>query len=110
MDSQPLGVTRGPHGEAATPTSALELTPANIARMRAARYTVALVWHETSDFTAAVTAGARAGFDRPRLKIVSANQAGFDEGMQKAKGETAVGRGASGMLALPGGPGSLPPP
>jgi ribose transport system substrate-binding protein len=109
MDSKPLGVTRGPHGEAATPTSALELTPADIARMRAARHTVALVWHESSDFTAAVTAGARAMFDRLGIKIVSESEADFDEAKQKANVETAMARQPSAMLALPVDPEILAP-
>jgi ribose transport system substrate-binding protein len=108
-DSKPLGVTRGPHGEAATPTSALELTPADIARMRAAHHTVALVWHESSDFTAAVTAGARAMFDRLGIKIVSESEADFDEAKQKADLETAMARRPSAMLALPVDPEILAP-
>src|SRR5262249_905092 len=108
-DSQPLGVTVGPHGESATPTSALTLTPAEIARMRAARYTVALVWHESSDFTTAVTAGARAVFDRLGMKIVSESDADFDEAKQKSDIETAMARRPSAMLALPVDPEILAP-
>ncbi len=109
MDSKPLDVTRGPHGETATPTSALELTPADIARMRAARHTVALVWHESSDFVRAVTAGARAMFDRLGIKIVSESQADFDEAKQRADVETAMARRPSAMLALPVDPEILAP-
>src|SRR6185503_18308140 len=89
-DSKPLGTTRGPHGEPATPTSALELTPADIARARAGRYTVALVWHESSDFVRAVTAGAHAMFDRLGVKVVSESEADFDPAKQKGDVETAL--------------------
>jgi ribose transport system substrate-binding protein len=108
-DSQPLGDTRGPHGEAATPTSALDLTPADIARMRAARHTVALVWHENSDFTRAVTAGARAMFGRLGIEVVSESEADFDAAKQKANVETALARRPSAMLALPVDPTILAP-
>ena len=100
-DSQPLGTTRGPHGEASTPTSALELTPADIARMRAGHYTVALVWHENSDFTRAVTAGARAMFDRLGIEIVSESEADFDAAKQRANVESAMARKPSAMVTLP---------
>jgi len=101
IDSKPLDSTRGPHGETATPTSALELAPADIARMRAAHYTVALVWHENSDFIRAVTAGARAMFDRLGVEIVSESEADFDAAKQKANVETALARRPSAMVALP---------
>jgi ribose transport system substrate-binding protein len=109
MDSQPLGATRGPHGETATPTSALDLTPADIARMRGARHTVALVWHESSDFTNAVTAGARAMFDRLGIEVVSESQADFDAAKQRSDIETAMARRPSAMLALPVDPTILAP-
>jgi ribose transport system substrate-binding protein len=108
-DSQPLGTTRGPHGEPATPTSALVLTPADIARMRAAHHTVALVWHENSDFTRAVTAGARAMFDRLGIEVVSESEADFDAAKQKSNIETALARRPSAMLALPVDPEILAP-
>ena len=57
--SRSLGTTRGPNGEQATPTSALQLTSGEVATVRAGRYTAALVWHQDSDFVTAVTAGAR---------------------------------------------------
>jgi ribose transport system substrate-binding protein len=109
VDSQPLGETHGPHGETATPTSALELTPADIARIRAAHYTVALVWHESSDFTNAVTAGARAMFDRLGIEVVSESEADFDAAKQRSDIETAMARRPSAMLALPVDPTILAP-
>jgi ribose transport system substrate-binding protein len=108
-DSQPLDATRGPHDETATPTSALGFTPAEIARMRAAHATVALAWHEGSDFVRAVTAGAHAMFDRLGIEVVSESEADFDAAKQRSNVETALARRPSAMLALPVDPEILAP-
>ena len=50
--------TVGPNGEAAIPSSALTLTDAEVAKLREGKYSAALVWHTSSDFISAVTAGA----------------------------------------------------
>ncbi|MDX6486397.1 MAG: ribose transport system substrate-binding protein, partial [Gaiellaceae bacterium] len=67
--SKTLGSTHGPAGEKASPTSALKLTAAEIAKVKKGNYTAALVWHQTSDFEAAVTAGARDTFKQLGIKI-----------------------------------------
>ena len=37
--------TVGPNGEAATPSSALTLTDAEVAKLKEGKYSAALVWH-----------------------------------------------------------------
>ena len=77
--SKTLGTTRGPNGEQATPTSALVLTPGEVAKVRAGHHTAALAWHENADFVTAVTDGVRDQFDRlwlegktaPRVMAIS---------------------------------------
>jgi ribose transport system substrate-binding protein len=99
--SRTLGTTHGPSGEQATPSSALELTPSEIARLRAARYTAAFVWHENADFTTAVTAGARDTFDELGIEVVAEASAGFDAAKQKADIESIQAKKPSVLLTLP---------
>ena len=53
------GETIGPGGEAATPSSALTLSDSEVAKIKEGKYTAALLWHTSSDFVNAVTAGAQ---------------------------------------------------
>ena len=99
--SRPLGASHGPNGERATPASALELTPAEIAKVRAGHYTAALVWHESSDFTTAVTAGARSELDKVGITVVAQTSANFDPAQQRSDIETVSARRPSVMLTLP---------
>jgi ribose transport system substrate-binding protein len=99
--AKPLGTTHGPAGERATPTSALRLSPAQIAKVRAGHYTAALVWHQNSDFVTAVTAGANAEFKKLGIKVVATTSANFDAGKQKSDIETVLAKKPTVMLTLP---------
>lgn len=99
--SAAVGRTQGPGGERPTPASALTLSAREIARVRAGRFDAALVWHEESDFTAAVTAGVRDVFRALGVRVVAETSAGFDPARQKADIETALARRPHTMLTLP---------
>jgi ribose transport system substrate-binding protein len=99
--SKTLGATRGPKGEKATPTSALKLSAAEVAKVKQGHYTAALVWHQTSDFEAAVTAGARDEFKQLGIRIVATTIANFDAGKQKSDIETVMAKKPTVMLTLP---------
>jgi ribose transport system substrate-binding protein len=99
--SKTLGQTRGPAGEKATPTSALKLSAAEIAKVRKGHYTAALVWHQTSDFEAAVTAGAQDTFRQLGIKVVATTIANFDAAKQKSDVETVMAKKPTVMLTLP---------
>jgi ribose transport system substrate-binding protein len=99
--SKTLGTTHGPNGEKATQSSALELTPREIAQVRAGHYTAAFVWHENSDFTTAVTAGARDALAQLGIKIVAQTSANFDAAKQKSDLETVEAKKPSVLLTLP---------
>src|SRR4051812_11767111 len=99
--SKTLGQTRGPAGEKATPTSALKLSAAEVAKVKQGGYTAALVWHQTSDFENAVTAGARDEFRKLGIKIVATTIANFDAGKQKSDVETVMAKKPTVMLTLP---------
>jgi ribose transport system substrate-binding protein len=99
--SKTVGQTVGPNGEKATPTSALQLTDAEIAKVKQGNYTAALVWHQASDFTTAVTNGAKAEFATLGIRIVATTNANFDPGKQKSDIETVLAKKPSVMLTLP---------
>lgn len=99
--SATLGTTHGPNGEKATPTSALELSPAEVAKVRAGNHTAALVWHEESDFTSAVNAGVRDQFRQLNITVVAETSANFDAAKQKSDIETVEVRKPSVLLTLP---------
>jgi ribose transport system substrate-binding protein len=102
IESSPtLGTTRGPFGERATPTGELELTSAEVAKVRSGHHTAALVWHNDSDFTTAVTAGVRDEFERLGVDVVAQTSANFDAAKQKADIETVQATQPSVLLTLP---------
>jgi ribose transport system substrate-binding protein len=102
--SRALGATRGPNGEHPTPPSALRLSSAEITKVRGGRYTAALVWHEDSDFTSAVDAGARDEFSVLGIKVVAETSANFDAAKQKSDVETVQAKRPSVLLTLPVNP------
>jgi len=95
------GRTHGPNGEKAVSASRLRLAPRDVARVRSGGHTAALVWHEESDFTEAVTAGVRDEFQRLGIRVVAETSANFDPATQKANIETVAARKPSVMLSLP---------
>jgi ribose transport system substrate-binding protein len=99
--SKTLGTTMGPNGEKPTPASALELTSVEVATVRSGHHTAALVWHQNSDFTTAVTAGTRDEFKRLGIKVIAQTSANFDAAKQKADIETVEAKKPSVMLTLP---------
>jgi ribose transport system substrate-binding protein len=99
--SKTLGTTHGPNGEKATPTSALELTSGEVETVRAGHHTAAFVWHEESDFTTAVTSGARDEFQRLGIRVIAQTSANFDAAKQKGDIETVQAKKPSVLLTLP---------
>jgi ribose transport system substrate-binding protein len=93
--------TVGPNGEASTPSSALTLTDPEVAKLKEGKYSAALVWHTSSDFISAVTAGAIYEFDRTGIKVVATTDAGFDSARQFSDVETVMAKSPSVILALP---------
>src|SRR5262245_26053106 len=96
-----LAQTIGPNGETATPSNALTLTDAEAAKLKDAKYTAALVWHTSSDFVTAVTAGATDEFKRLGIEVVATTDAGFDSARQLNDVETVMAKSPSVILALP---------
>jgi ribose transport system substrate-binding protein len=99
--SKAVGATVGPAGETATPTSELTLTSAETDKVKGGNYTAALVWHQSSDFTTAVTNGAKDEFAKLGINVVAETNANFDAGKQKSDIETVMAKKPSVMLTLP---------
>ncbi len=93
--------TVGPNGEAATPSTEIALTSAELEQVKGGNHTAALLWHTSSDFTNAVTAGARDEFERLGIEVVAVTDAGFDSARQQTDVETVMARNPSVILSLP---------
>lgn len=93
--------TVGPAGEAATPSAEVTLSEADIAALKDKGYKAALLWHTSSDFVNAVTAGAKDEFARAGVEVVVQTDAGFDAARQRSDIETALAAKPNVILALP---------
>lgn len=93
--------TVGPQGEAATPSSSVALTDTDITALKDKGYKAALLWHTSSDFTNAVTAGATDEFARAGIAIVVKTDAQFDAARQRSDIETALAAKPNVILSLP---------
>jgi len=96
-----LAQTVGPAGETATPSAEVTLTDADIAALNDKGYKAALLWHTSSDFVNAVTAGAKDEFARAGVEVVVQTDAGFDAARQRSDIETALAAKPNVILALP---------
>ena len=91
----------GPGGESPTPSSEVTLTDAEVAQIKEMKATAALLWHTSSDFVNAVTAGANDEFARLGVEVVATTDAGFDSAKQMSDIETVLAKNPSAILALP---------
>ena len=87
-----LKPTKGPNGEDATPAKELVLTPEQEAKVKEGKFTVALVWHENSEWTNAANQGAKDEFKRLGIEVVAETNAGFDPAKQKNDVETVMAK------------------
>lgn len=91
----------GPKGEPATPSSELQLTDEEVAKLKGGNHTAAMVWHMAQEYTSAVTAGAQDELDRLGIKVLAVTEAGFDAAKQKNDLETVMVRDPDVILTLP---------
>jgi ribose transport system substrate-binding protein len=85
-----LAPTKGPHGEDATPAKSLSISPEQETKIKEGKYTAALVWHTSSDYTTAVNQGALDEFARLGIEVVASTEAGFDAAKQRNDMETVM--------------------
>jgi len=96
-----LEPTKGPNGESATPANSVILTPEQVEKVKAGKFTAALVWHTASDYTTAVNQGARDAFAELGVDVVAETNAGFDAAKQKSDVETVMAKKPNIILSLP---------
>jgi ribose transport system substrate-binding protein len=101
MTTQATAETKGPNGESPTLSSEVKLTDAEVAKVKEMKATAALLWHTSSDFVNAVTAGAKDAFDKLGMTVVATTDAGFDSAKQMSDIETVLAKKPSVILALP---------
>ncbi|WP_430473691.1 substrate-binding domain-containing protein [Thalassospira lucentensis] len=95
------GQTVGPNGETATPSAEITLTDAEFASLKEKGLKAALLWHTSSDFINAVSAGATDEFAKAGVSIAVTTDAGFDAARQRSDIETALTAEPDVILALP---------
>lgn len=100
-DDQPLAATVGPNGESATPTTEITITEEQREQISSGDYTAALLWHTSSDFVNAVSAGATDVFDELGVEVIATTDAAFDSAQQQSDVETVMARNPSVILSLP---------
>jgi ribose transport system substrate-binding protein len=96
-----MAQTVGPAGETATPSADITLSDADLAALKDKGYKAALLWHTSSDFVNAVSAGAKDEFARAGVEVVVQTDAGFDAARQRSDIETALAAKPNVILALP---------
>ena len=74
---------------------------ADLAALKDKGYKAALLWHTSSDFVNAVTAGATDEFARAGIQVVVTTDAGFDAAKQRTDIETALAARPDVILSLP---------
>src|SRR5687767_825818 len=92
--------TTGPNGEKAVLSSTLTISQEEIDKLKAGKHTAALLWHTSSDFVTAVTAGATDAFNSYGIEVVATTDAGFDAARQKSDVETIMAKKPSVILVL----------
>ena len=93
-------VTRGPGGEAATPSGEIGLSTDETAQVRSGGYTAALLWHTAGAFTDAVSQGARDAFAELGIEVIAETNAQFDAAQQANDVETVMAQNPDIIISL----------
>jgi ribose transport system substrate-binding protein len=91
----------GPAGEEATDATKVKLTPAEEKELSEGSYTAAFAWHEDSELTRSVAAGAKHRFDELGIKVVGETTAEFDPAKQQQNVATLLARNPSAIISIP---------
>ena len=94
-----LKPSTGPNGEPLTLAKDLALTPDQEARIKAGKFTAAIVWHESSDWSKAVIQGASDEFARLGIQVIAQTDANFDAAKQKNDVETVMAKRPSAIFS-----------
>lgn len=93
--------TTGPNGESATPSKTVAVPQSATAKLKGKNYTAAMVWHESSEFVDAVTAGATDEFARFGIDVSAVTSSNWDSAKRKSDVETVMAKKPNIILTLP---------
>ncbi|SMC16278.1 ribose transport system substrate-binding protein [Andreprevotia lacus DSM 23236] len=82
--------TLGPGGETPTPYTQVTLSAQDIAQLKGKGYKAAILMHTSSDFSSALTAGAKKTLDELGIQVVAVTDAEMDPKKQRTDLETVL--------------------
>lgn len=100
LDDLKQEYAKGPNGEEPTPMAKVVLSDADRAAIKEKGYKAALLWAGSGTWYNALTAGAKAEFDKMGIKVTSIADANFDPAKQATDAETAMAANPDIILTL----------
>jgi len=98
-------LSKGPHGETATPVSKVVLTPAELAKVKAKHATAAIVLHYGgNDWSTAQVAGLKFEFKKLGINVIAVTDANFKPDKQVSDIETVLVKKPSIIVSIPTDP------
>jgi ribose transport system substrate-binding protein len=90
-----------PSGQPSKSVADLQLSAADVAKLRAGHYTAAMAWHESSAFVTSLTAAAAAEFKSLGISVTAVTNANFNAAQQKTDIQTIMAKKPNLLLSLP---------
>ncbi|AXJ08935.1 sugar ABC transporter substrate-binding protein [Arthrobacter sp. PM3] len=98
-------LSKGPNGEAPSPASTADLTPEEIAKIKALNATAAIVMHYGgNDWATAQTNGLKSEFEKLGIKVIATTDANFKPDKQVSDIETVMTQNPNIMISIPTDP------
>jgi ribose transport system substrate-binding protein len=98
-------LSKGPHGETASPASSADMTPDDVAAVKAKHLTAAIVMHYGgNDWATAQIAGLKSEFGRLGIKVVATTDANFKPDQQVSQLETVMTQKPDLIVSIPTDP------
>jgi len=98
-------LSKGPHGETASPASAADITPAQIEKVKALNATAAIVMHYGgNDWATAQIDGLKSEFAKLGIKVIATTDANFKPDRQVSDLQTVMTQKPSLIVSIPTDP------
>ncbi|MCU1413822.1 MAG: Monosaccharide transporter substrate-binding protein family [Microbacteriaceae bacterium] len=98
-------LSKGPHGETASPASSADITAAEVDKVKALNATAAIVMHYGgNDWATAQIAGLKSEFGKLGIKVIATTDADFKPDKQVSDIETVMTQKPSIMVSIPTDP------
>lgn len=101
MSAETICESKGPNGEKPTPVAKLEITPAQLVKIREGKYTAAMAWHTADEVSAAMTRGAEDAFKEMGVEVVATTSADYQADRQSEQVRTIMAKQPNIILSLP---------